>query len=279
MRLAPPVQTLHLFDGLHSRLLELLRGLTSSAWDLPTVCRGWAVRDIVAHMLDTQVRLLSGGRDSWTGLQPGEPLAGYGDLVRWLDEINGEWVRSMRRVSPRVLVDFLAVTGPQMREYMASLDPDAPARFPVAWSGDTVSPNWFGIGRDYTEYWHHQQQIRDATGAEPLNGREWLHPVLALFMRAVPRAFAGTACAGECSVQVCIEGEAGGEWVVVREAQGWTLFEGRTQGATAEVRLTDDTAWRIFTKGLSREAAERQVHVQGDAALGALFLRTVAVMG
>ena len=45
------------------------------------------------------------------------------------------------------------------------------AIFSVAWAGESESENWFDVARDYTERWHHQQQIRDAVGrpgyAEP----------------------------------------------------------------------------------------------------------------
>ena len=32
-------------------LLELLTGLTPQQWDGPTLCTGWRVRDVVAHMI------------------------------------------------------------------------------------------------------------------------------------------------------------------------------------------------------------------------------------
>jgi uncharacterized protein (TIGR03083 family) len=31
-------------------LAEVLRGLTSASWDAPTLCAGWRVREVVAHM-------------------------------------------------------------------------------------------------------------------------------------------------------------------------------------------------------------------------------------
>jgi uncharacterized protein (TIGR03083 family) len=58
-----PTFTAHLYAGLHEHLMELLRGLTAADWQRATLCREWSVRDIVAHMLDTQTRTLSFGRD------------------------------------------------------------------------------------------------------------------------------------------------------------------------------------------------------------------------
>ena len=38
--------------------------------------------------------------------------------------------------SPTLLVEFLTATGPELSKYFASLDPHAPAPFPVAWAGE-----------------------------------------------------------------------------------------------------------------------------------------------
>jgi hypothetical protein len=51
---------------------------------------------------------------------------------------------------------------------VAALPPHAEAPFGVAWAGETRSANWLDTGREYTERWHHQMQIRDAVGAPPL---------------------------------------------------------------------------------------------------------------
>ena len=54
-------------------------------------------------------------------------------------------------------------------------DPDAPAVFSVAWAGEDKSAHWFDVAREYTEKWHHQQQIRDAVGRPDLASRRHLH--------------------------------------------------------------------------------------------------------
>jgi hypothetical protein len=48
---------------------------------------------------------------------------------------------------------------------------------------------WFDIAREFTEHWHHQQQIRDATGQPPLYDPYLLSPVLDTFVRALPHSF------------------------------------------------------------------------------------------
>ena len=188
------IATAHLYQPLHHELLTLLRSLRGSEWQKPTVCAGWSVQDIVSHILDTQIRILSMRRDGYQPPPPDPPITSYGGLVGFLNGLNADWTRATRRMSPQVLVELLAVTGPQLAAHVMSLDPHQPALFPVAWAGHESSPNWFDIGRNYTEYWHHQQQIRDAVGALPLTSHEWLHPMLAILMRRPPRSeSAGTA--------------------------------------------------------------------------------------
>ena len=97
--------------------------------------------------------------------------------------------------------------------------PHAPAHWAVAWAGEETSAHWFDVGRDYTERWLHQQQIRDAVGAPPFTGREWLHPVLDLFVRAVPAAYRDMRPRrASTAMRLAIEGPAGGDWTLRREA-------------------------------------------------------------
>jgi uncharacterized protein (TIGR03083 family) len=272
-----PTLTAQLYKGLHEHLMTLLRGLAPQDWYRPTVCPDWQVRDIAAHILDTQTRTLSFGRD---GMSPpaGPAPEDYAALVALINGLNAEWVRTMRRVSPALLVEFLAITGPQQADYVMAQDPYAPAPVPVAWAGETESLNWFHIGRDYTEYWHHQQQIREAVGAPLLDGREWLHPALEIFIRVLPETYRRTAASPGRSVNVSIEGDAGGAWVLSAIGGKWELFDGAAPSSSATVSLSSDTAWRIFTKALGRDEAARRVRIEGDRELGGVFLSALAIM-
>src|SRR5689334_7783825 len=70
------IDTRYLFAPLHAELMSLLRGLTPDDWERPTLARAWRVRDVAAHLLDTQLRRLSGHRDGHL-LPPDRPLVGY----------------------------------------------------------------------------------------------------------------------------------------------------------------------------------------------------------
>jgi len=271
-----PVLVIDRLSPLHAELIALLRSLTPDDWSRPTACALWSVRDIAAHLLDDDLRRLSFHRD---GQPPpvGGPMSGA-DLVAFVNRMNAEWVAVARRMSPRVIVDLLEVTGPWVVELFRATDPFAPAHWAVTWAGEEQSPHWFDVGRDYTERWLHQQQIRDAVGARPLTGRDWLHPVLDLFMRALPVAYRDTPAAEGTSVGVAIEGEAGGRWSVQHEAGRWRLYAGVGPAPAATVTMTDDTAWRLFSKGLRGETARSRIRVHGNQALGAVALGALAVL-
>ncbi len=187
------------------------------------------------------------------------------------------WVRATRRMSPRVLCDLLRFTGPQVEAYFASLDPAATG-VPVGWAGPKPAPVWLDLAREYTERWHHQQQVRDAVGKPGLKERKFLAPVLETFARGLPRAYREVAAPEGTAVQVSISGESGGEWFLVSENGAWNLYVDAAGPASARVIIEQDDAWRLFTKGLSREQARRKVALEGDERLGLRALETVSII-
>jgi uncharacterized protein (TIGR03083 family) len=277
--LAPmaPVFLVDLLPGLHAELMALLRDLKPSEWHRPTACALWSVKDIAAHLLDGNVRRLSFGRDGQTAT-PDAAISSYLELVGYLNRLNAEWTAAARRLSPRVLIELLDFTSGQVHAFFRLLDPHAPALFPVAWAGEEASENWFDIGREYTERWLHQQQIREALGAEGLTARRWLHPTLDIFVRAFPFTYRRVNAPAGRSVRIAIEGEAGGVWTLVRGAEGWRLFSGWEAGPAASVSLDQGVAWRLFSRGLDQESARRSIRIEGDPRLGEPVLGTLAVM-
>ena len=184
-----------------------------------------------------------------------------------------------RRISAPLLIDLLVHTGRQVSKLFAGLDPDAPAIFGVAWAGEEESANWFDIGREYTERWLHQQQIRDAVGAPGLSSRAWMHPVLDLFLRALPHRYCEVAAEPQTELHIAIDGAAGGDWTLRREAARWRLYAGASETPAARARMDQDTAWRLFSKGLGPAEARGRVTIEGDQPLGSGVLGALAIMG
>lgn len=275
-----PVDIVHLLPGLHAELVTLLEGLSLEDWSRPTLARAWRVRDVAAHLLDTSLRRLSGQRDGWRPPLPmGESVDTYESLTRLLNRLNAEWVQAANRLSPRILTELIASIGAQEAAFLATRDPHAIASISVAWAGETSSLNWFEIGREYTEKWHHQAQIRDAVGARPLNDRAWLHPFLDISLRGLPHGYRTVEAPEGTLVAIEITGDAGGSWCLRRSAPAWELLVGDEPDADARVRMDADAAWRLLYNALSREEVERLVTVDGNQRLATHLytVRTVMV--
>ena len=277
LRAMVPVFVADLFLPLHAELIALLRGLEAEDWDRPTVCPLWSVRDIAAHLLDDDLRRLSSHRDG--RLPPYLPRDESQDaLVEFINRLNAEWVEAARRLSPQVIIDLLEHTGPQVAELFGSLDPFGQAHFAVSWAGESRSENWFDVGRDYTERWLHQQQIRDAVGAPALLDRRWFHPALDLFVRAMPFTYRNVQREEGTAVQLEVTGRSGGSWALLTTPEGWRLYAGRPARSAATVSMTADTAWRLFSKALKTDADRSLVHISGDHALGGVLLGSLGVI-
>ena len=110
-----------------------------------------------------------------------------------------------------------------------------------------------------------------------LNPR-YLAPVLDTFLRALPHAYHDIA--GEVGQWVVVEitGAAGGVWSLNHTGPGWTLHRGAPPSPTAVVTLDQDTAWRLFTKGLTPAQARPAIHLRGAPHLGAGIYRVVAIV-
>ena len=115
-----PVITAHLFLPLLHHLIDVLEVLTPEEWDLPTPCPGWSVHELVAHLLGDEVGQLSMERD---GFQASLITADdWDDLLAGLNDLNEQWVRAMKRVSPHLMIGLLRSTGEQVSTYLQSLD-------------------------------------------------------------------------------------------------------------------------------------------------------------
>ena len=268
--------TAHLVPIVEARLIDLLRSLDAREWALQTVAPAWRVKDVAAHLLDTQQRQASRLRG---GPQPPPAIRSNADLVAFINRQNAEGVRRYRRLDPSHLIALLEEGAREFAEYHRSLDPFADAPFGVSWAGEETSANWFHTAREFTERWHHQQQIRLAVGKPGIMTPELYHPVLDCFMRALPFTYRGKARAPGTLARFTVSGDCGASWHLSRDAGGWRLVDSPTATPVSETTIPQEIAWQIFTKGMSREAAEPQVQVKGDTDLGLHVLAMIAIVG
>src|SRR6266478_1187423 len=272
-----PILTAHLFPKIDGMLIELLRSLAPEDWEKQTVSPKWKVKDVAAHLLDTSLRGVSIGRDGYGAESP--RITSAEDLGAFINRLNSEGVNVYRRLSPLVLIRLLEVAAKSLAEFHASRDPYATAPYGVSWAGEEKSANWFDTAREFTERWHHQQQIRLAVNKPGIMTREFYYPVLDCFMRALPYAYRTVPGKPGTLAQFNIAGECGGNWYLFRDSDSWRLISSATGEKISETTIPQEIAWRIFTKGITREAAKSQVHVTGDTEIGLHILGMVSIVG
>ncbi len=275
MQKPAPIITVHLFPLVLDALLELLTQFSPAEWEMPTVSAGWTVKDTALHLLGDEVAILSSQRDGFS--EPGGPGPSWLELVEWLNARNEAWVRTARRISSRLLCDLLRFTGDQANAYFQQLDPFAFGG-PVSWAGPDPAPVWLDIAREYTERWHHQQHIRDAVGKPGLVDPEYLQPVFATFVYALPYTYRSVYAPNGTCVTLSIIGKSESSWSILREGQRWQLYAGKPAQPQVEVVLPENVAWRLFTKGISREIGEKLATFHGDPLLGAQLLEIVSII-
>jgi uncharacterized protein (TIGR03083 family) len=280
---APPIiLSKDLFLALDAELLALLRALSDEDWNRPTVCSRWTVKDIAAHLLDGSLRRMSAQRDGYFPPEAPRDFDSYESLLGYLDQLNSSWTRAARRLSPRVLIELLETTGGPYAELMAGLDPLAPALFAVAWAGERESLNWMDVARDYSEKWHHQQQIAIAVDRSgPLLTRRLGHPAIDTFMRALPHGFRQVTAEEGTVVEVHARGAAGGHWFLTRREGRWSLELDVAQAPRSRVTFDEDSAWRVLTKRVDAETALAlfpSIVLAGDPSLARAVLETVSIM-
>lgn len=271
--LGPPIDVRPLFGKQHSAFVGLLRGLDAEQWARSTICPGWTVKDIAAHVLGDHIGRLSRHRDGYTSPRPrgGEAFPAF------LDRINEEWVTAARRISPPLLVDQLSVIGSRIVEFWRTVDFDAIGD-PVTWAGPEPAPAWLDAARDFTEYWTHHQQICDALDRTGLDDPEYLGPVVDTFLRGLPHTLRGVTAPEGTEIQVIVTGPGGGQWNCSRGPDRWRLRARPHPRPAARLELDAETAWRLCTRGITPERAAERARIDGDRHLATAAIQIVSII-
>lgn len=271
--LGPPIEVRSLFAPQQAAFAGLLSVLTPAQWALPTICPGWDVKDVAAHVLGDHIGRLSRHRDAYSASRPrdGETLPVF------LDRLNGEWVAAARRISPRLLIDELQATGDQVAQFWRTVDPDALGEA-VSWAGPAPAPVWLDAARDFSEYWTHHQQICDATGQLGLMSTGYAGPVIDTFMRALPHTLRNVTAPEGTALQITVTGPGAGEWACTRDANQWSLHRQWHPKPAAHVELDTDTAWRLCTRGITPQQAASRTRIDGDHHLATAALQIVSII-
>ncbi len=277
MKPVEPFFVTDLIPKLDQKLVELLQSLTADDWNKQTVAPQWTVKDVVTHLLDTTCRSIASGRDQYS-VPPNVEIGSYHDLVRYLNQLNADWVKATQRLSPQLLIQFLQITLPEYAACAATLNPFAKAAYSVAWAGESESQNWFHLAREYSEKWHHQQQIREAVDREKdLLEPEWYLPFLDVSMRALPYHYRHVEAAPDILIKFSVV-DISASWYLLKADPGWQLFSESTQEPNCCVQLEKSIAWKIFTKAVTVSEARKHVIIERSERLGEAILNMLAVI-
>jgi len=273
-----PIDTRNLFRRNTDELRSLLNGLSREQWSNSTCYPEWKVKDIAAHLLQTGLKRLSLQRDSYPSGEP-LPALSFEELLKIINSGNDYWQEMFSSISPELITTLLTSTEIELCTFFENLPLSGQALFSVAWAGETVSENWFDTAREWTERWHHHQQIRDAVGAVALTSPDYLAPVIDTLIRAVPWWYTDITAVEGTQVRITITGEAGGQWILLQKNGKWKLKTGVSQTAEeAGITLSDDTAWRFLTRTISPDQASGLIRFSGKQKLAEHFLHVRAIM-
>ncbi|MEO8396119.1 MAG: maleylpyruvate isomerase N-terminal domain-containing protein [Chloroflexota bacterium] len=270
----PPTITAPLFPRIYAAHVAMLRALTQEQWTLATACAGWSVKDVALHMLADDVGWLSGRRDNQ---RERATIATWDDLMQFINDRNDLWVHAMRRMSTKLLVDFVPMLGLQVVDFVNSLEPNAPGMV-INWAGSDVKPLWFEIGRELTERWMHHQHICDAINISSLKEADMIHAVMEMFIRALPHTYSNIVVPDGSAITLWLIGIGGGSYTVVRLDERWQIFSHSDMQPACTVSLPVETAWRLFTKGITSDQARQEVIIEGDMKLAEPLLHMVSIL-
>ncbi len=267
----------HLFEPLNKELLELMKDLAPDEWDRPTSAGKWTVKDVVAHLLDGNLRALSIQRDRYFGEDPPESTD-YKTMVKWLNRLNRDWVKAARRLSPKMLITLHESTGRDVSKYYNSLHLEEESIFPVAWAGEIKSLNWMHLAREFTEKWHHQQQIRDIRDDHSLFMPTFFHTYLRTCFLGLPHLFSDVDAEEGASVRIIVKGKHEYESFLRYHSGKWNSSETPVAGTVTRLTIPQDICWKLFSGNIRPSAISDQVSIEGNKALGKKVLGLVAVM-
>jgi hypothetical protein len=272
----PIINTIELFPIINNALIELLESLSNTDWEKETVVPGRSVKDLAAHIIDGSFRRLSMCRDNYNSNIP--DITCYADLVDHIQQMNKNWIKTFKIVSPKLIISLLKFSEPELYKYLSTLKTEDKAIFPVAWAGENESTNWFDIAREYTEKWHHQMQIRLAVNKPGIDSTQLFYPVIDTFMRGLPHVYQSSQAENGSNIAITVTGKAGGEWFIEEFQQNWRLSKKMTSSPIAKITMSDSIVWRLFTGSIDPNIAKEEAKIEGEEALVIPMFKYKAVM-
>jgi hypothetical protein len=188
-------------------------------------------------------------------------------------------VLACRRLSFEVLTGILIDHMGQTTEHWNMVELDELGE-PVSWAGPEPAPAWLDAARDYSEFWVHHQQIREAVGYPVIDMAEFGTTIADTFVRALPYTLRDVDARAGRQVGYTVTGAGGGKWTATRAAEGWTLDRGAPTSRTplASITTDDDTFWRLCTRNARVDGVAGRIKTAGDENVCATVLEMVSII-
>ena len=261
---APALDVNDLLVVERARLLDTLADLSPDEWSLPTECPAWDVQGIALHILGDDFSLLSRQRDDAVNsiVLTALDLPGA-DFRTLLNEFNERWVHMARYFSTPLIIELLRVTGDLPSEWYRRVPPDELGE-PVFFVSFDPAPYWMIAAREYYERWVHLSQITRAVGRPAPDEPQFVVPAVAGAVRGFPQVLAALEAPHDTTLTLQVDSAA---WTVRFDPDGWTVYDGRPDAATVDVRMSAAVATSVFTRELDGDAIRRALTVAGDRGL------------
>jgi hypothetical protein len=178
------------------------------------------------------------------------------------------------------LVEMLKKYEQEVYELYCRLKPEDDALFSVSWAGQKKSPNWFDIARDYSEKWHHQMQMRMASGRNLLLSERFLTPLYETLLLGLPQQLNQSATEiTEHMLEVEIFGEIRLRKRLINYGSHWEFSENFNGEINSSIKIPASIGWILFTNtDRNKEKYFDQVQFTGNEMLAKSVLRLTAVM-
>ncbi len=247
--------------------------LDAGAWDRPTDCPGWSVKDNLAHLIGIERTLLGDPSPPALAAVPGHVRNSFG-------EINEAWVEARRSVpGSEVLAEFVDTTNRRIDALVAM----TPAEFDtVGWSpvGD-VPYREFMVTR-VLDSWAHEQDIRRALDRPGGRNGAGERVMLDRCEQTMPYVVGKKAAAADgTTVLFAINGVMGRRVLV--QMDGGRASLGPVPPAeppTVVLTMDQEAFWRRCCGRVGAEElrSEGSVAIEGDDDLGRRVLAGMAFM-
>jgi uncharacterized protein (TIGR03083 family) len=235
------------------------------AWEAPTACAGWAVRDIVGHIVDTTEAYFV-SFDAARGKGPaGEALG-----LRVMAQRANERATAFRSASQAEMTERLRADLAKMMEIFEALGPDE-------WTGLIVPhvymgplPAFFYPAFQLMDYGVHGWDIRQGSGrAHGLDGD--VADLLVPFMFVLWQATADTSAEpGPLELGISVSGRNAGTHRVRIGPEGVTFEAGSVDGLPAVIEF-DPGSFVLTAFGRSNSGTVRGDHTVADRYLNLFF--------